>query len=157
MRIVLMSIIIAIMSVTSFAQGSSPVKVGGNQLNFGIGGAKDGIPAYINYEWCLWQDITLGPVAKVYIGDVVALGFAGRGDYHFNTLIGIPENFDFYAGLNVGVGGIVLSGEGSDVGVGFDWGLQIGGRWYWSESWGLNVEFGGGNGYGGTLGVSLKI
>jgi hypothetical protein len=45
----------------------------------------------------------------------------------------------------------------SDDDVDIDLGLQIGGRWYWSEKWGLNLEAGGGTGYNTSLGVSMKF
>ncbi len=63
--------------------------------------------------------------------------------------MGIPSNWDFYLGASVGF----ISGNDFD----FDIGLQVGGRWYWSDRWGLNLEFGGGTGYGGAIGVSMKF
>ena len=157
MKKIIMLLFVTIFSVTVSAQGAPPLSVGEKQLNFGIGQSDAGIPGYISLDFAVMPDITVAPVAKVYIdSDVIALGFGGRGDYHFNTLIGIPNNFDFYAGAGIGVGGINI-GEDTGGGIGLDWGLQVGGRWYWSPSWGLNLELGGGNGYGGTLGVSYKL
>jgi len=37
-------------------------------------------------------------------------------------------------------------------------GGQIGGRYYFTEKFGVNLEFGGGNAYsGGKLGISIKL
>lgn len=63
--------------------------------------------------------------------------------------MGIPSNWDYYLGASVGF----LSGDVA----GLNLGLQLGGRWYWSEKWRLNLEFGGGTGYGTSIGVSMKM
>ena len=73
-----------------------------------------------------------------------------KGDYHWNYLIGIPSNWDFYAGARVGVS---FGGSATDL----DLGIQVGGRWYWSEKWGMNLEIGGGTGFGTTFGLSYKL
>lgn len=81
--------------------------------------------------------------------DDFGFGLLGRFDYHWNRLIGIPSNWDFYAGASLGF----ISGDNFDL----DLGIQVGGRWYWSDKWGLNLEFGGGTGYGTSIGVSMKL
>ena len=139
-----------LLAATMFAQGAAPLSKGGKQLNFGLGFSGHGIPAYVGMDFAVHNDITVGPVLKVVIDDDdISFGALGRGDYHFNRIIGIPSNFDFYAGASVGVQ------FGDDVDL--DLGLQVGGRWYWSDKWGLNLEFGGGTGYGTSLGVSMKM
>ena len=35
--------------------------------------------------------------------------------------------------------------------------FQLGGRYYWSDKWGLNLEFAGGNTFSTKLGVSVKF
>ena len=139
-------------AATMFAQyGAAPLTKGQKQLNFGLGSSNHGIPAYIGMDFAVHNDITVGPVVKVRIDDDISFGLLGRGDYHFNRIIGIPSNFDFYAGASVGF----FSGN-EDAG-GIDIGIQVGGRWYWSEKWGLNLEFGGGTGYGTSIGLSMKM
>jgi hypothetical protein len=61
-----------------------------------------------------------------------------------------------YAGANVGYR-LDGSDNGDHDGDGFNWGAQIGARWFWSEKWGLNAEFGGGSGVIGGLGVTMKM
>lgn len=39
----------------------------------------------------------------------------------------------------------------------FDFGIQVSGRYYWSDEWGVNAEFGGGTGYGFSAGVCMKL
>ena len=136
-------------AATMFAQGEAPLSKGEKQLNFGLGFTNNGLPVYAGMDFAVHNDVTVGPVIKLVIDDNISIGVLGRGDYHFNRIIGIPSNFDFYAGANVGVR------FGNEFNV--DFGLQVGGRWYWSEKWGLNLEFGGGTGYGTSLGVSMKM
>lgn len=72
-----------------------------------------------------------------------------KADYHWNYLIRIPENRDFYAGVRAGIhfGGDIVP----------DLGIQVGGRWYWNEKWALNLELGGGTGFGTTFGLNMKL
>ena len=41
----------------------------------------------------------------------------------------------------------------------FGFGLQVGGRWFWNDKWGVFLEAGGGNldGAGGFVGVTMKM
>lgn len=135
---------------TLFAQ--SPIGAGGKQLNFGLGLQGDDLPMYIGMDFGVHKDITVGPVVGINL-DFDYLSIAGRGDYHFNSLLSIPQTWDFYAGLQLGFG-IGFNNRGNN----FDLGAQVGGRWYWSSRWGLNLEFGGGGyGMGGRFGLSMKM
>lgn len=140
--------------LTFIAFTQSPIGKGGKQLNFGLGGNSSYFPIYVSYDFGVHPDITIAP----QIGLDLAfnwLNLVFRADYHFNTLLEIPQNWDFYAGLSAGYA--IWLGSGVNTG-NFYIGGQVGGRWYWSDKWGLNLEFGGGNLYGsGRIGVSLKI
>jgi outer membrane immunogenic protein len=152
MRKITLLLSAVLFSVTMFAQqseGAAPLSAGQKQLNFGAGFSGHGIPTYIGLDIAVHNDITVGPVLKVVFDDNIYVAALGRGDYHFNRLLGIPSNWDFYAGAAVGV----RFNDGVDL----DLGLQVGGRYYWSEKWGINLEFGGGTGYGTSLGVSMKL
>jgi outer membrane immunogenic protein len=87
------------------------------------------------------------------------MGFSGNANYHFNTLLEIPQKWDFYAGLNIGFFAWLSPDDyyGSHKsGIGL--GAQIGGRYYFSDKMGINLEFGGGNAFsGGKIGVSIKL
>ena len=137
------------LSLYAFSQGAAPLSKDEKQLNFGTGISSYGIPAYVGLDFAVHNDWTVGPVVKVHIDDDIRFGALGRVDYHWNRLLEIPSDFDFYLGANVGF----ISGDEIE----FDLGFQLGGRWYWSEKWGLNLEFGGGNGYGTSLGLSMKL
>lgn len=143
--VLLMSIL-----VSGFSQGQAPLSKGGKQLNFGLGSSSYGLPVYVGMDFAFHNDWTAGPVLKlVFDDDKTGFAALGRVDYHWNRLLEIPSNWDFYLGANVGV----ISNDDVDV----DLGLQLGGRYYWSEKWGVNLEFGGGTGYSSSIGLSLKF
>jgi len=150
MKKIALLISILMITGTMFAQdGAAPLSKGDKQLNFGLGFSGRGLPVYVSMDFAVHNDWTVAPVVKVVIDDDFGFGLLGRFDYHWNRLIGIPSNWDFYAGASLGF----ISGDNFDL----DLGLQVGGRWYWSDKWGLNLEFGGGTGYGTSIGVSMKL
>ena len=113
-------------------------------LNFG--GAGTGI--YVGYEIPVASAITIVPQASTdynFNKFIIAV----KGNYYFDELFGLPDAWDVYGGANAGWR---ISDDG-----GFHWGAQIGGRWFWSDKWGLNAEFGGGSGVTGGLGVTMKM
>ena len=139
-----------IFGISLWAQtGQAPLSKGDKQLNFGLGFSSWGLPTYVGVDFAVHNDWTVGPVVKVVFDDNMGFGALGRFDYHWNRLMGIPSNWDFYLGASLGF----ISGNDFDL----DLGLQIGGRWYWNDRWGLNLEFGGGTGYGGSFGLSWKF
>ena len=134
-----------------FAQkgGVAPLAKGDKQLNFGTGFTNYGLPVYVSMDFAVHKDVTITPEVHVKFDDDIRGGILFKADYHWNYLIGIPSNWDFYAGARVGVD----FGDATDL----DLGIQVGGRWYWSEKWGLNLELGGGTGFGTTFGLSMKL
>lgn len=154
MKKILLLFVVGIMSTTAFSQ--APLSKGQKQLNMGLGMSGHGIPGYIGMDFAVHPDITLGAEVAFNLDgfDYVTPRFVAN--YHFNTLIGIPPEFDFYAGANVGFR-IWFGDDTKDDISGLDLGLQVGGRWYWSDKWGLNLEFAGGTGWGTKLGVSMKM
>jgi len=135
---------------TIFAQtGVAPLSKGEKQLNLGLGISSYGLPVYAGIDFAVHNDWTVGPAVKVIIDENFRFGAIGRFDYHWNRLIGISSEWDFYAGANLGFN----VGDDFDL----DIGLQVGGRWYWSDKWALNLEFGGGTSFGSVIGVSMKF
>ncbi len=129
--------------------GVAPLAKGQKQLNFGAGFSNNGLPIYASLDFAVHKDVTVTPELHVKIDDDFKFGAMVKGDYHWNALIGIPSNWDFYSGARVGFD----FGDAFDI----DLGIQVGGRWYWSEKWGLNLELGGGTGFGTTIGLSMKL
>ena len=153
-------------SGNAFSQ--SPLPVGKTQLNFGVGFSGWGIPVYVGIDYSVHPDITVGGEIsyrsyrenwkrEYYVHNV--MGFSVNGNYHFNTLLKIPQKWDFYAGPNIGF--FVWTSPFDYYGThrsGLGIGGQVGGRYYFSERMGLNLEFGGGNAFvGGKFGLSIKL
>lgn len=146
----------------SFAQ--APLGKGNAQLNAGFGFSSWGLPVYIGADFGVHPDITVGFEGsfrsrhhKDYNYNV--FGFSGNGNYHFNNVLNMPSEFDFYAGVNVG---FYVHNYPSDYpydktsGLGI--GGQIGGRWFFTNKVGLNLEFGGGNAFaGGKIGLTFVL
>ena len=161
-----LSIVFVMLIGVSFAQ--APLVVGQKQFNVGVGLSGSGIPLYVGLDYGVHPDITVGgeisfrsyneSIATIKYHHSV-IGVAGNGNYHFNTLLEIPENFDFYLGLNIGF--YMWSSPNNYPGdhtSGLGLGAQLGGRYYFNEKMGLNLEFGGGNAFsGGKFGLSIKL
>lgn len=128
--------VLGLFSTISFAQAAK-------QLNFGIIG--------ITYEIPVSSDITLAPAA----GSNLELDYLTAGvkaNYYLDNIIGLPSAWDVYAGANAGYA-FGLDNKEND----FDFGLQVGGRWFWSPKWGVYVELGGGNVTKGSAGLGLTM
>ncbi len=149
-----------------FAQ--NPIAVGQTQLNAGVGFSSWGIPVYLGLDYGVHKDITMGGQLSYnsyrdryqsYHYNHSILGIAGNANYHFNHVLKIPTNWDFYAGLSVGfyIWDSPDSYHGSNSsGLGISG--QVGGRYYFNDKFGVNLEFGGGNAFsGGKLGLSMKL
>ncbi len=132
-----------------YEHGEAPLSKGKRQLNFGLGFSDGGIPLYGSLDFAVHKDVTVTPEIHMVIDNKFRMGVLVKADYHWNYLIGIPSNWDFYAGVRAGFEFI----NGFDPNIG----IEVGGRWYWNETWGLNLEFGGGTGYSGTFGLSKKL
>ncbi|MCK5908180.1 MAG: hypothetical protein KAG37_11330 [Flavobacteriales bacterium] len=110
----------------------------------------------VSYEIPVASQITIAPAAFTNFDlDYLTLGV--KANYYFDALFGLPAAWDVYAGANVGYG--LWIGDGPNGSSELDLGLQVGGRWFWSDRWGLYVEIGGGKLGGGAygLGVTMKM
>ncbi len=166
-RIILFTTTIFTLAISN-AFGQSPLPKGANQLNFGVGLSGWGIPLYIGLDHSVHKDVTLGGEItyrsynenwKTYKYKHDVFGFSFNGNYHFNTLLNIPRNWDFYGGLNIGFyvwsSPTAYSGNNTS---GLGLGAQLGGRYYFNEKVGVNLELGGGNAIsGGKFGLTVKL
>ncbi len=75
---------------------------------------------------------------------------SSKGNFYFDEVFGVSDDWDVYAGANLGW----RIDTGND---GFNWGFQVGARWFWSDKWGVNAEFGGGSGVLGGIGLTMKM
>ena len=113
-------------------------------LNFG--GLGTGL--YASLEFPVSKTITIAPMATTD-WDFNHFVIAAKGNFYFDDLFGLPAEWDVYGGANAGWR---ISDNGE-----FNWGAQVGGRWFWNDKWGINGEFGGGSGVTGGVGVSMKM
>lgn len=149
-----------------FAQ--RPISKGQSLINVGVGLSSRGVPVYLGFDYGVHPDVTLGAEVSYrnyndnwdnskYDHSIV--GILGNANYHFNSILNIPSPWDFYAGLNLGYfywnspskyAGSYNSGLGL--------GAQIGFRYFFNNSVGINLELGGGNvSSGGKVGITFKL
>jgi len=129
-------LVLGALSTISFAQATK-------QLNFGIIGA--------SYEIPVAADITIAPAAGSNLNlDYLTVG--AKANYYFDNLIDLPAVWDVYGGLNLGYA-VGMDNNDSDL----DFGLHVGGRWFWNAKWGLYFEAGGGKVSGSSAGIGLTM
>jgi hypothetical protein len=156
----------AFVSIVAFSQ--SPIAVGSNQLNVGVGLSEWGVPVYIGLDHGISRDLTLGAEFSYRSYnekwnnnkyDHNIMGFSGNLNYHFNSLLSIPHQWDVYVGPNLGFyvwdsPSDYNGNESSGLGLG----AQLGFRYFLSDKIALNLELGSGNAFsGGKFGLTFKL
>jgi outer membrane immunogenic protein len=154
--------------ITGFAFSQSALGVGSSQLNIGLGLSDSGIPVYIGFDHYIVRDISLGAElsyraynenwqSNYYNHNII--GISGNANYHFNHLFGMSPRWDVYAGANVGFYAWTSpDGYTGNHSSGLGLGGQLGARYYFTNNFGINLEFGGGNAFnGGKLGLSFRL
>jgi hypothetical protein len=171
MKRVLLSLSLIFLACAAFAQ--SPLPKGTPQLNFGVGFSNWGVPVYGGLDYAVHDNFSIGVEVSYrkykeywkygkhnYYSNYNASiwGFSFNGNYHFNKLLEIPKEWDLYAGLNVGYVKWVSDYTGYTENSGLGLGAQVGGRYYFTDKFGLNLELGGGNRFSsGKFGISIKL
>jgi len=154
--------------VVSIAKSQGSLPVGKAQFNVGVGFSGWGVPVYAGIDVGVSQDITLGGELSVrsyregwkgYYYRHSIIGVSANGNYHFNRVLNIPRQFDFYAGINIGFySWHSPDGYPGDHSSGVGLGAQIGGRYYFNNKVGLNLEIGGGDVFSdGKIGLTFKL
>lgn len=166
MKKLFLSLGLILLACVAHAQNALPV--GRNQLNVGVGLSDYGLPVYFGIDHAVSRDFTLGGELSYrsyddywhnYDYHLNAVGISGNGNFHFNNALNIPRNWDFYVGLNVGfyIWNSPRGYEGSHT-TGLGLGAQVGGRYYFNNKVGINLEVGGGNEFsGGKIGLTIKL
>jgi len=155
-----------VLSTSVFAQYALPI--GKAQLNAGVGFSSCCTPIIVGLDYGIHKDISVGgEVSYVSYGEDLLgsnyshtiIGILANGNYHFNNLFKIDKQFDLYAGVNIGYFYWKSpSGYGGSSASGLGLGSQVGGRYYFNENFGVNLEFGGGNTTsGGKVGITYKF
>lgn len=137
---------------------SQAIQKGETQVNGGfVLGSGFDFPVYVGIDYGIVEDITIGGQFNFASQDGVTwLGFWGNGNYHFNRLLEIPSEFDIYAGVTLAYNYITTDvGNDGD----FDFGGQIGGRYFFADKFGVNAEvlFGSTDDTGFKVGVTYKL
>jgi hypothetical protein len=157
-----------ILTLASAAMAQYALPAGSSQLNAGIGLSTWGVPLYIGFDYGAATDVSAGAELsyRSYSDRFLGVryrhsifGVSGNANYHFNGILDIPEEFDVYAGLNLGFyiwnsGGDYPGSGASGIGLG----AQVGGRYYFNSKTAINLELGGGNAFaGGKVGLTVKF
>lgn len=164
-RLNLLFVMMLFAATAAFAQ--APPGKGGSQFNAGLGFSSWGVPIYIGADFGVHEDITIGPKVSYRNYNYNAAGadwdqsllvIAFNGNYHFNRLLNIPSQWNFYAGVTLGYylwSDLDEYNDAQSSSLGFD--AQIGGRYFFNDKIGVNLEFGGGTAAGGSFGITVKM
>lgn len=149
--------VLLFVATTSISFSQNAITKGTKMVDFGVGLSSWGIPLYGGIEIGVDDNITVGGRVswrtwnERYFGTGYRhniFGFSARGNYHFNELLELPPDIGLYAGLNTGFYVYDSPTEyPGDRASGLGIGLQIGGRYYFKDSWSLNVELGSGSAF----------
>ena len=151
-KILFLSVVAAmVLSGRLYAQNGHEIVIEKSnvQLSGGSGFYSGGFPVYTFADFRIHPDWTVGPQVNFVFYNNFHFVLSGRADYHFNKLLNIPDEWDFYGGATMGID---FSSHTE-----FSSGLHVGGRWYWDKTWGLNVEVGGGTYFSSTIGISMRL
>lgn len=136
--------IIALSGVMFFGANTANAQA---QKYLNVGGAGTGL--YASIEFPISSVISIAPQFSTDY-NFNAFVIAGKANYYLDDVFGVGDEWDVYAGANLG-----WRVENNNDG--FNWGIQVGARWFWSDKWGVNAEFGGGSGVLGGVGLTMKM
>ncbi len=160
---------------------SQRIMEGEMQLNAGVGFTSGwGTPFFIGGDYGILPDISVGAqliyTSKTDTGYSIAneqrqyytwkttwFSFGGNANYHFNTLLNMPNNMDLYAGLTIAYNSYTYSyPSGLDKSYYSNYnplglGGQTGFRYFFSDKIAVGIEFGLGSTSGGKVGITYKL
>lgn len=142
---------------TSHAQ---VMKKGSSILDVGLG-LGYALSPFVTYEYGITDKVGPGYIG---VGGSASLAFWSGGtafsigpeaNYHFDFGTFPPKNLDLYLGL--GIYYYNWFGNTSNY-IPIDWSGHIGGRYFFTDKFGITLRLGGGiNGAGGRVGLSIKL
>lgn len=158
-------LILCIAFMTGYmSKAQAPIQQGEKQINAGLGLSTYGLPLYAGLEIGLDNNISVGGelsyrkyTSSRWSPSIITI--AGLANYHFNEILEIPSEWNLYAGLTAGYSIWSYSGTTTVLRAGsriFIAG-QVGGRYYLSDNFAINVELGGGTYSGGKVGITFVI
>ena len=155
------------LALTSQAQGT--LRKGDTQLNAGLGLSGWGTPVYVGLDFGVGKNFTLGVEGSYrsydqnYYGGKFSssiIGLQGNGNYHFNDILDMDDEWDLYAGLSLNyyIWQTDTAYKEYARASGLGLGAQVGARYFFTKKFGLNLELGGGNATsGGKFGITYKF
>lgn len=165
-------IFVVMLSASSYAQ-YNPYTDQSKLFTVGVGASGWGIPVFLRYEQAVADNITVGGNLSFqskgenygsYKWKHTITGLNARASYHFNELLSVPDEWDFYGGASLGYyiwntkfngTGTYFDYSGSGSG-GISIGAHVGARYFVNEKIGITGELGGGSVLaGGTVGVTF--
>ncbi len=166
MKKIIFLILFVAFAKQNYSQGT--LAQGAKQLNAGLGFSGWGLPVYVGLDYGFRENITLGAEASFrgyrenfknayYRHNIV--GISGNGNYHFNQLLDLDDEWDLYAGLNLGFyiwssPNVYPGANASGLGLG----AQVGGRYFFNSRTAFNLELGSGNVFSsGKVGITHKF
>ena len=166
MKKIILIFVLFISSNLIFAQ--STIDKGMKEINAGFGLDSWSAPIHIGFDYGVYKNITVGAQINLYSYEENWLykhyilnvwGISGNANYHFNEILNISNRWDLYAGINLGFYVINSpAGYGGSIPSSLGFGAQLGGRYFFSSKWGINLEFGGGNSVNGMkIGVTYRF
>lgn len=150
------ALVFALASGICLAQ--APIKIGETQLNTGLGLVQNQGPSFsIGIDYGLVSNVSIG--GNIYFGWYSrdeynhTVGIETVGNYHFNELLKIKDpRWDVYAGL-----GLRYSWSLNSYSY-FDFNTHVGGRYFFNDKIGLNVEMAPGLIFSYIMaGVTIKL
>ncbi|HSD06120.1 outer membrane beta-barrel protein [Flavobacterium sp.] len=168
MKKLILFIAFGLISNGLFAQ--NPLGEGQTQLNAGIGLSGWGVPVYVGLDYGVSKDWSLGGQISFQTDDdhydghdynSSAIGIGFNGNYHFNRIMNIPREWDFYAGPSLTYyiwNYDDYPGDHHPDNTSLGLGVQVGGRYFFNSNFGINFELGGNTGTSGAkLGLTFKL
>lgn len=170
MKKLIFASVLALVGATTM--NAQRIQKGEKQLNAGVILVGNmGVPVYAGFDYGVHQDVTVGGEVSyagyTYVNaKASSFGIAFNSNYHFNTLLNVPNKWDLYAGLNLGYSSFSYSVPDGDtfnstgaLSSGVNIGAQIGARYYFTNNLGANLQFAGGSLYnaGARIGISYKL
>ncbi len=161
-RTLFAAVVCLFLSIGAFAQNSS-LPEGKFQLNGGLGFSSHGVPFYAGIDYGILEDLSIGGELsyRQTTEDFVthsAFALVANGNYHFNRLLEVPEELDVYAGLSLGY--FSWSPDNNFMST-YNSGLRIyiqtGGRYFFNEQWGANIQFEAGGITAFKFGVTYRF
>ena len=132
----------------------NPYAESAKMLTAGIGVSGWGVPIFARFELPVANNFTVGgqvsyqSYSRYGLSGFSLIGIAARGSYHFNEVFEIDnDQWDIYGGASLGFfiydhpNDWVGNSSTSELGLG----IHIGGRYFFNDNLGLNLEIGSGS------------